>query len=198
MDASGLNLENTLLVATPAMGDPRFRQAVIYVCSHTEDGAMGIVLNRPKRGRTGMTISLSDLLGSIGVEGEPRVADAPVLAGGPVDMERGFVLHTPDYQSREATTALSDTLMMTSTREVLDALVTDSAPERAVLAVGYAGWGGGQLEDELAGNAWLVCEADDATIGDLVFASDHDSKWADALAGIGIDPAVLSGATGSA
>jgi len=193
-----LNLENTLLVATPAMGDPRFRHAVIYVCSHDADGAMGIVLNRPKRGRTGITITLTDLLDSIGVKGEPRVADTPVLAGGPVDMERGFVLHTPDYRNTNATQALSDTLMMTSTRDVLDSLVTDKAPERAVLAVGYAGWGEGQLETELSGNAWLVCKAEPEAIDNLVFAADHEAKWAEALAQIGIDPAMLSAAAGSA
>ena len=194
-----LNLENTFLVATPAMQDPRFRQSVIYMCAHDEGGAMGIVVNKAKRGALGGAIHLSDMLEQVGVEGRPHVADTPVLEGGPVDIERGFVLHTGEYQTPEATLPISDTLMLTSTREVLDALVTDKAPARAVLAIGYAGWGEGQIEEELAQNAWIVCRPEDpGVLDDLVFGEGLDAKWSDALAVLGIEPSQLAAMGGSA
>lgn len=190
-----LSLENKLLVATPAMLDPRFRQAVIYMCVHDAEGAMGIVINRPKRVGPA-PLRLTDLLEHIGVDGAPKVADAAVLDGGPVDMERGFVLHSPDYGRPESTLPISDGLALTSTRDVLHALVTDAAPARAILAIGYAGWGGGQVEAEIAENAWIVCEPENAEA--LVFASNHAEKWREALAGMGIDPAMLSAVGGRA
>ena len=194
-----LNLENSFLVATPAMQDPRFRQSVIYMCAHDEGGAMGIVVNKAKRGALGGAIHLSDMLEQVGVEGQPNVADTPVLEGGPVDMERGFVLHTGEYQTPEATLPISDTLMLTSTREVLDALVTDKAPARAVLAIGYAGWGEGQIEEELAQSAWIVCRPEDPeTLDKLVFGEGLDAKWTDALAVLGIEPSQLAAMGGSA
>ena len=195
MDMSAFSLENKLLLATPAMRDPRFRQAVIYVCSHDTDGAMGIVVNRPKR-VGGTPLHLTDLLEQIGVNGAPRVADTAVLEGGPVDVECGFVLHSPDYGKPETTLPISDHMALTSTRDVLDALVTEDAPERAVLAIGYAGWGEGQIEAEIAGNAWIVCDPDDAE--SLVFNPDHAGKWAQALGQMGIDPAMLSAVGGRA
>lgn len=188
------SLENKLLIATPAMGDPRFQRSVILVCAHDEKGAMGIVVNRAKQ--TGLM--LSDLLEQVGVEGKPRVADTPVLAGGPVDIDRGFVLHSADYKREDSTLAISDTLALTSTHDVLKALVTDEAPERAVLAIGYAGWGAGQLEAEMADSAWIVCEPDDqANLDSLVFGEELGSKWSGALSELGIDPAML-GRGGSA
>ena len=199
MDTSPLNLENKLLVATPAMRDPRFRHAVIFICTHSDEGAMGIVVNRAKKGGPGGgELHLSELLDSIGVEGRVRVADTPVLAGGPVDMERGFVLHSLDYQTPDATMPISDTLALTSTKDVLDARVSDRAPSRAILAVGYSGWGEGQIEEELGENAWIVCEPEPHILDALVFDGDLDAKWKDALAGIGVDAAGLSGASGHA
>ena len=198
-DASGLNLENSFLIATPAMQDPRFRNAVIYMCAHDAGGAMGIVVNKPKRGPLGGPLSLSDLLEDVGVEGEPKVADIPVLDGGPVDINRGFVIHTGEYQTPEGTMPISDTLMLTSTRDVLDALVTERAPARAVMAIGYAGWGEGQIEDEIAANAWIVCAPDDPAVHDrLVFGEGLSDKWSEALGVVGIDPAHLSAFGGSA
>lgn len=178
-----------MLLATPDMGDPRFRFAVVYIISHDRSGAMGIIINKRKA-----ELNISDLLDQIGIDGRVRVADTPVLSGGPVDIDRGFVLHSADYFKPETSLKLSDTLSLTSTKDVLEALVSDDAPERAVLAVGYAGWGAGQLEDELADNAWLVVEADEA----LIFADDLDGKWATALCEMGIDPSALAHGGGTA
>jgi len=177
------------LIATPAMGDPRFRQTVIFLCSHDASGAMGIVVNRPKH-----DLVISDLLDHVGVDGDVRVADAPVLEGGPVDIDRGFVLHSADWFREESSLKVSETLGLTSTKDALEALVTETAPERAMLAVGYAGWGAGQLEDEIADNAWLIVGGDDA----LVFGEDLDAKWSQALARMGISPEQLSAFGGSA
>lgn len=178
-----------LLLATPDMGDPRFRFAVIYIVSHDRSGAMGIIINKGKSG-----LLISDLLDQIGIDGDVRVADTPVLSGGPVDIDRGFVLHSADYFKPETSLKVSDTLSLTSTKDVLEALVSDSAPERAMLAVGYAGWGAGQLENEIMDNAWLLTQADE----DLIFSIDLDGKWAAALGEMGIDPSALSHGGGTA
>ncbi|GLQ20950.1 YqgE/AlgH family protein [Algimonas porphyrae] len=177
------------LIATPAMGDPRFRQTVIFLCAHDASGAMGLIINRGKQ-----DLVISDLLDHVGVSGDVRVADAPVLDGGPVDIDRGFVLHSADWFREDSSMKVSDTLSLTSTKDVLEALVTESAPEKAMLAVGYAGWGPGQLEAEIADNAWLVVGGDET----LVFADDLDGKWAQALARMGISPEQLSAFGGSA
>lgn len=177
------------LIATPAMGDPRFRQTVIFLCAHDASGAMGLIINRGKQ-----DLVISDLLDHVGVNGDVRVADAPVLDGGPVDIDRGFVLHSADWFREDSSMKVSDTLGLTSTKDVLEALVTESAPERAMLAVGYAGWGPGQLEAEIADNAWLLVGGDDG----LVFADDLDGKWVAALARIGISPEQLSAFGGRA
>ena len=177
------------LIATPAMGDPRFTNTVIYLCGHDASGAMGIVVNRSK-----MDLSMSDLLEHVGVDGEVRVADTAVLDGGPVDIDRGFVLHSPDWFREDQTLKVSDAVGLTTTKDVLESLVTERAPERAVLAVGYAGWGPGQLESEIADNAWLLCGGDEG----LVFGEDLGGKWAEALGRIGVSPEQLSAFGGSA
>ena len=177
------------LIATPSLGDPRFAGTVVLLCSHDASGAMGIVINRQKQ-----NLSISDMLDHVGVEGEVRVADSAVLEGGPVDIDRGFVLHSPDWFTTKNSKRVSPQIGMTSTKDVLQALVTDKAPERAVLAIGYAGWGAGQLEAEIADNAWLVCGGDES----LVFGEDLDGKWAEALARIGVRPEQLSAMGGSA
>lgn len=181
--------QGKLLLATPDMGDPRFHFAVIYVVNHDHRGAMGIMINKGKAG-----LHISDLLDQIGIDGDVRVADAPVLNGGPVDIDRGFVLHSADYFKAETSLKISDTLTMTSTKDVLEALVTDGAPERAMMAVGYAGWASGQLEAEIIDNCWLISEADE----DLIFSNDLDGKWATALGDMGIDPSALSHGGGTA
>jgi len=172
------SFRNSFLIATPDMSDPRFRFAVIYVVSHDESGAMGIIVNK---GKTGLIIS--DLLDQIGITGDVRVADSPVLEGGPVDIDRGFVLHSSDYFRADTSLKCSDTLSLTSTKDVLESLVSDHHPKNALLAIGYAGWSPGQLEGEIANNFWLVADADDA----LIFSEDLDGKWASALTENGIE-----------
>lgn len=178
------------LLATPAMGDPRFENALIYICSHDAEGAMGIAVNKAKAG-----LHISDLLEQIGIEGEVKVADTPVLNGGPVDIDRGFVLHSSDYFKQDTSLKLSDTLMLTSTKDVLQALVEDDlAPEKAMLAVGYSGWGPGQLESEIRQNAWLVIDGTEA----MIFDDDLPAKRQQALDILGISAEALSFIGGNA
>lgn len=184
----GGHLGGKFLVATPEMRDPRFARAVIYVCNHDKEGAMGLVINKTK------DMPLSKMLDHIGISGAVKVADNPVLSGGPVDTNRGFVLHSPDFKNGKNSLQLSDTLMMTSTKDVLESLVADHAPNKAVLAVGYAGWSDGQLERELQNNAWLIVPGDEA----LIFDTDMNTKWTKALAKIGVTPDMLSSTGGSA
>lgn len=183
------NLTGKFLIALPGMGDPRFHQAVIYVCSHGADGTMGIMINKSKG-----PFLLSNMLEQAGIEGDVTVADTPVLSGGPVDLDRGFVLHSPDYIKDDSSLKLSETLMLTATRDVLEALVTDAAPSRAVLAVGYSGWGEGQLESELVQNAWITVDADET----LIFDTDMETKWDRAIRQLGITPDMLAHSGGSA
>jgi len=192
-DSLDMKLTGRLLIATPQMGDPRFKDAVIYVCSHDRSGAMGIIINKQVI-KSGGALQLSDMLSNIGIEGDVKVADTPVLQGGPVDIDRGFVLLTSDYFKTDTSLKLSDTLNLTSTKDILEALVNDEAPEKAVLAVGYSGWGAGQIEEELQHNAWIVADAEEA----LIFDTDLDGKWAKALASLGIRPEMLSRIGGSA
>ena len=172
------NLAGRLLIALPAIEDPRFKRATILLCSHSEDHAMGIVLNRVMD-----DLSLPELLDQLGVDGD-RAPDAPILMGGPVGKDRGFVLHSEDHDTDGATVPVLDGVCMTSTRDVLEAITSDQPPEKSILALGYAGWGPGQLEEELASNEWMVGNADQ----DIVYDYDFDTKWARALASIGISP----------
>ncbi len=178
-----------LLIAMPGIGDPRFERALILICAHDEEHAMGLALNQPVEGLT-----VPDLLERLGVKATIRLPDDLVLMGGPVECERGFVLHSADYQG-ENSIAVGAGVSLTATREVLDALASgDGAPARSFLALGYAGWGAGQLEEEIKQNVWLTCEADDA----LVFDHDYGRKWTRALAKLGVDPERLSSVAGRA
>lgn len=188
-DDAYVSYQGQYLIATPAMGDPRFHQTVIFLCAHDASGAMGLVINRPKS-----NLVISDLLDHVGVDGAVRVADSPVLEGGPVDVDRGFVLHSSDWFRADNSLKVSDRLGLTTTKDALEALVSDSPPDRAMLAIGYAGWAPGQLEAEIASNAWLIAGGDDT----LVFADDMDAKWSQALARIGVNPAQLSAFGGRA
>lgn len=183
------NLTGKFLIALPGMGDPRFKQAVIYVCSHDRAGAMGLMINK----QNGM-FTLSDMLEQADIDGAEVAGDYPVLSGGPVDIDRGFVLHSSDYFNEDCSVKLSDTLNLTATRDVLEALATEDAPSQAVLAVGYSGWGEGQIERELQENAWLTVDADEA----LIFDADMDSKWERAIKKLGITPDVLAHVGGRA
>lgn len=187
--ADYISYQGQYLIATPAMGDPRFTQTVIFLCAHDASGAMGLVINRAKS-----NLVISDLLDHVGVDGAVRVADTAVLEGGPVEVDRGFVLHSADWFRDDNSLKISDSLGLSTTKDALEALVSDTPPDRAMLAIGYAGWGPGQLEDEIASNAWLIAGGDDT----LVFDNDMDAKWTQALARIGVNPAQLSAFGGSA
>ncbi len=173
------SLAGKLLIASPAIEDPRFRQAVILVCTHNEDHAMGIVLNKLTE-----DINLPELLDQLGVDGDDAPEDAHILVGGPVGRDRGFVLHSEDYDSAGATLTICEGVCLTATRDVLHAMTSETPPERYVLALGYSGWGAGQLEEELAENVWLVGVPDVA----LVYDPSLDTKWSRALARIGVSP----------
>ncbi len=173
------SLAGKLLIASPAIEDPRFSRAVILVCTHNEEHAMGIVLNQASD-----EDNLSELLDQLGVDGDGAPEDAHILFGGPVGRERGFVLHSEDYDSDGATLNVCDGVCLTATRDVLHAMTSDTPPERFVLALGYSGWGAGQLEMELAENVWLVGIPDPA----LVYDPSLDTKWSRALARIGVSP----------
>ena len=183
-------LSGRLLIAMPGIDDPRFERAVVFLCAHDAEHAIGLAVNRPVDGLT-----LESLFQSIGVEPPlRRLADEAVLMGGPVERERGFVLHTDDYLLDDVSVPVRTGLALTTTKEVLQAMGGDAAPRRAILALGYAGWGPGQLEREVRENVWLVCDPDEA----LIFDDDHDHKWSRALGKLGITAAMLSESGGRA
>jgi len=187
MEASFLS--GQLLIAMPGIGDPRFERALILICAHDHQHAMGLALNRPVEGLT-----VPDLLERLEIRSEIHAPPDLVLLGGPVERERGFVLHTGDYAS-EHSIEVADDLTLTATRDVLEAMAGGGGPpRRSILALGYSGWGAGQLELEIRENVWLTCEADEA----LIFGGDHEQKWTRALAKLGIDPERLSSAAGHA
>ena len=183
------SLAGRLLIAMPGIGDPRFEHAVILLCVHEPGHAMGLRLDQPAPG-----VALAHVLDKLDLPGAES-ADGIVLQGGPVDRERGFVLHTDDWGVADTTLKFGDGLAITATREALVAMADpDARPDRAVLVLGYAGWGDGQLEDEIGENVWLTADADSA----LIFDDAHETKWSRALARIGVDAARLSGQSGRA
>lgn len=182
-------LAGKLLVAMPKMGDPRFARAVIMMCAHDAAHAMGVVVNKPKS-----DVTLSDVLGHLGLTAETGVAERGVLDGGPVRPERGYVLHSEDFLAGPATQSVAPGIRLTATREVLEAVAGEKAPQRFVLALGCSGWGAGQLENELKQNAWLVANPNDA----IVFGDKHDDKWERAIKTLGFDPSQLVGDMGRA
>ncbi|MEQ8814353.1 MAG: YqgE/AlgH family protein [Thalassobaculum sp.] len=183
-------LAGQILIAMPSMSDPRFARTVIYLCAHNADGAMGLVLNRLIS-----SITFKDLLDELKVE-EPAPEEATVPAihfGGPVETGRGFVLHSADYVGPDSM-PLTGTFALTATVDILKAIAAGQGPEQHLLALGYAGWGPGQLDGELQENAWLSVEADP----DLVFDGELDDKWERALAKLGISASLLSSDAGHA
>lgn len=189
-------LDGQLLVAMPVMSDPRFARSVIYMCAHSEEGAMGLVINQ-----RASHISFPDLLERLGIvpsetEGQLR-EDIPAMSihvGGPVETSRGFVLHSSDYFASDSTLPIENGICLTATIDILKAIAAGTGPDRAILALGYAGWSPGQLESEIQANGWLNCPAD----MDLIFDPDIDSKYTRALAKIGIDPSHLVSDAGHA
>lgn len=188
-DEIDIDLTGKVLIAMPGIGDDRFNQAVILICAHAEDFAMGLILNKPMTG-----VTLPDLLDQLDVPMSLIVPEIDVLDGGPVGRDRGFVLHSQDFHCEQATMKVGSDMCLTATRDALHAIASDNPPEQAVLALGYAGWGPGQIELELSENAWLVCDADDH----LVYEQDHTNKWVYALDQLGISPAFLQTQAGHA
>ncbi len=184
-----MTLEGQFLIAMPSMGDDRFAHSVIFVCAHSEEGAMGLVVNK-----LAGDITFPDLLKQLDIA--PADEDAiklPLYAGGPVEPGRGFVLHSPDYH-HEATTVLHPAISLTATLDVLRAIADGNGPDKLLVALGYAGWAPGQLESELAMNGWLTCDADP----EMMFRHDGDDAWHSALAAMGIDPTSLVSEAGHA
>jgi putative transcriptional regulator len=182
-------LEGKLLIAMPGMPDPRFQKSVIFMCAHSENGAMGIIINKPFAG-----LAFGELMKKLAIEVTGTGTDSPVLFGGPVETEKGFVLHSGDYKNADATLAVTETVALTATRDVLCAIGDGSGPHNWLFALGYAGWGAGQLENEMAGNGWVHCDVDSK----IVFETSHESRWREALAKLGIDLSGFSSEAGRA
>jgi putative transcriptional regulator len=182
-------LEGKLLIATPGMPDPRFQKSVIFMCAHSENGAMGIIINKPFAG-----LAFGELMNKLGVAVTSISSDSPVMFGGPVETEKGFVLHSVDYKNGDATLPVTDGVSLTATRDVLCAIGDGSGPKSWLFALGYAGWGEGQLENELTGNGWVHCDTD----SHLLFEVAHESRWQAALAKIGVDLSGFSAEAGRA
>jgi putative transcriptional regulator len=189
-------LDGQMLIAMPAMMDERFARSLIYICAHSSEGAMGIVVNHPAP-----NINFSDLLTKLDVVPKaerielPRRADGvKVMRGGPVETERGFVLHSADFFIDNSTLPIAEDICLTATIDILKAIARGEGPASAILALGYAGWAPGQLENEIQSNGWLHCAAD----SDLVFGADTGGKYEKALKKIGIDLGMLSSEAGHA
>ena len=181
-------LTGQLLVAMPQMLDERFSTSVIYLCAHTEDGAMGLVVNKLLE-----NVDLPDLLKQLDLEPDLKGVGIRVHFGGPVESGRGFVLHSGDYV-QDATMVINDHIALTATTDVLRDIAAGDGPQNSFLALGYAGWGPGQLDAEIQANGWLSLEADNS----LVFGGDPKTVWQAALAKMGIDISMLSGDAGHA
>jgi putative transcriptional regulator len=181
-------LTGQLLVAMPAMGDPRFAKTVIYMCAHSGEGAMGLVVNKQVD-----ALSFPDLLDQLNIENLGIASSYSVHYGGPVESGRGFVLHSLDYQ-QDATITIVDDVGLTATIDILRDMAENRGPRQSLLALGYAGWGAGQLDDEIHQNAWLNVPSDES----LIFDISVDEKWERAITKIGVDPSLLSGEAGHA
>lgn len=188
MPAEDGYLEGQLILAMPGMTDPRFERAAIFLCSHSHEGAMGLVINRHL-----LSLTFSELLEQLEIDVNGPVLDIPVHAGGPVETGRGFVLHTADYV-QDSTLVVSETVALTATVDILKAIAEGGGPRHRILALGYAGWAPGQLEHEIQENGWLSCPADE----ELVFATEPDDMWPRAMAMMGIDVSMLSSLSGHA
>jgi putative transcriptional regulator len=186
--ASTEHLTGMLLVAMPNMSDPRFARSVIYLCAHSAEGAMGLIVNQ-----LADNVDFPSVIDQLGIQPTPTCEDTPVHVGGPVESSRGFVLHSPDYVL-ESTLVIDKDFALTATVDVLRAIADGKGPRRRVLALGYAGWGAGQLDAEIQANGWLLAPAD----ADIVFGRDNTAKWDMALHKIRVDPRLLSTVAGHA
>lgn len=187
-EAAESTLSGQVLIAMPTMTDPRFEQTVVLICAHTAEGAMGLVINRPLE-----QPSFDELLDQLKVQPIPPARSILLCAGGPVENSRGFVLHTSDWTS-ESSLPIEGGLALTASLDILTAIAAGGGPQQSLLALGYAGWGAGQLDNELQQNAWLTAPAD----AGVLFDADHATKWRRAMAALRVDPGLLSGAAGHA
>ncbi len=182
------NLTNHFLIAMPRLEDPNFFHTVTYICEHTSDGAMGIVINRP------MELHLADIFEQLEIQvSSPKAADQPVYLGGPVQSDRGFVLHDSSTEWN-STLRVTTEISVTTSLDILEAIAADKGPTKCLVALGYAGWGAGQLESELAQNAWLSGPAE----SDIIFNRPSQERWQAAADLLGVDLNLLSGDTGHA
>jgi putative transcriptional regulator len=186
--AFSTSLTNQLLIAMPGLQDPNFSRTVTYICEHTDQGAMGIVINRPMDIRLGEVLAQLDIAG-----GDPAVRDILVYLGGPVQPDRGFVLHSGGA-SFDSTLSITPEISVTTSKDVLEAIAEELGPERTLIALGYAGWAGGQLGDEMSANAWLSGPADT----DIIFRLPAEARWQAAAQLLGVDLNLLSGEAGHA
>ena len=196
LDPTNRFLDGVILIAMPAMADPRFERSVIYLCAHSEDGAMGIIVNQHAP-----HIKFDELLEQLNITPSDNPISMPqidystaVHVGGPVETGRGFVLHSSDYYAEDSTLPIDEGVCLTATLDILRAMAYGKGPDQALLALGYAGWAPGQLESEICANGWLHCSADPS----LIFDSDVNFKYDRALAKIGIDPSHLVNYSGRA
>ncbi|MBV9991018.1 MAG: YqgE/AlgH family protein [Alphaproteobacteria bacterium] len=178
-----------LLVALPGMPDPRFEKSVIFMCAHSSEGAMGLIVNKPFEGLT-----FREMVEKLDIPVGDEVPDPPILFGGPVGTGQGFVLHSSDYANNEGTMPVTSEISLTATLDILRAIAEGRGPRQALFVLGYAGWGPGQLEGELGSNGWIPCESDQA----IVFGPDCEAKWKAALATLGADITGLSSDAGRA
>lgn len=184
-----IELVGKCLISMPDMPDPRFQSSVIFVCAHSPEGAMGIIVNKPVH-----DVELSDLMDQLSIPKGPADPNLPVYFGGPVEHGRGFVLHSSEYRSDLSTMDAGASFAMTATIDILEDISAQNGPEHVLIALGYAGWGPGQLEQEIVANGWLVAEVGPEIIFDL----PDSKKWSAALGVLGIDPAILSSSGGRA
>ena len=183
------NLAGKLLIAMPGMGDPRFTHSVVFIGTHSEDGAMGLIINKPNP-----KLELKTILGHLDISSGPSTPNIPVHFGGPVEQSRGFLLHSAEYMGDPDTVIISTDFAITATIEILKDLSQGFGPNTRLLALGYSGWAAGQLEAELLANGWLICDAS----FEIVFGLADADKWAKALDSLGIDPTMLSSQSGRA
>ncbi|MCY4237939.1 MAG: YqgE/AlgH family protein [Rhodospirillaceae bacterium] len=187
--ASSVWLTGKLLIAMPRMSDSRFAHTVIYICAHSEDGAMGLIVNKLSD-----SITFKELLEQVGVDNYDLQRDLPIHVGGPVEKARGFVLHGDDYE-HDGTMEVENGIGLTASVDILRDVALGSGPRNCLLALGYSGWGAGQLEQEIQQNGWLTAEADEA----LIFGAGTDEdRWRTAIQKLGIDPSMLSSTAGQA
>jgi putative transcriptional regulator len=189
-------LDGQFLLAMPGMADDRFARSVVYLCAHSDEGAMGIVINRraPSLNFSELLIQLEVIKPDEAIQLPMQAGTVPVLRGGPVEAGRGFVLHSNDFYIDNSTLPIDGGVSLTATVDILRAIANGSGPDRAILALGYAGWSPGQLEDEMQNNGWLTCPAD----ASLIFDTPLEDRYGVAMRKIGIDPGFLSADAGHA